>query len=202
MVASTVTSANLMDTQEMPMETMDAVQMIQPFDPLAMDILTALEQLLVSDIPVLLKEHRERINAYPAFSIALKTLEEQTQHLKSIDTENKQVTESSQSNNSIDGEDTLEVDFEAIHQLLNALSVLLLLPFTTQFIRRRFRPLLVDLVARWLGEDVMSHFESKNDDTLMDVDQQEDIHLGVLSTPEMALIAFSRLLPTTPQIRR
>jgi hypothetical protein len=72
-------------------------------------------------------------------------------------------------------------------KVLDCISDLLLDPSLTLIIANLFRPILIDLVSRWL---------LSNDDDTMEVDY------NVVSKVESVASAFSLLLPIKPQLLR
>lgn len=72
-------------------------------------------------------------------------------------------------------------------KLLDCISDLLLIPALTLNIANLFRPILIDLVSRWLS--------SNNNDTM-------EVDYDVLSKVEKVANAFSLLLPIEPQLLR
>ncbi|RKP23461.1 hypothetical protein SYNPS1DRAFT_30791 [Syncephalis pseudoplumigaleata] len=84
---------------------------------------------------------------------------------------------------------------ELCQRILRTLSELLLHPATTRLVARRFRPLLVDLVARWIWQ--LSARGGQVNAAAMTADGST----ARLNRTEMALIAFSTLLPVAPQVK-
>ncbi|RKP05573.1 hypothetical protein THASP1DRAFT_25946 [Thamnocephalis sphaerospora] len=166
------------------------------FDPLSMDIFAALDRLIEQDVPALVEEQPAAPNNYPMLLSLVEKLRVQARRLAGA-SDGAEDTDMTMDH---DHDDNTVTDTQDAQLLLDTLSKLLLLPPTTRMVRRNFRPLLVDLVARWLEQTTKAGAESMSEVAIMELDAGS-AGLDVLLPSEMALIAFATLLPTAPQVR-
>ncbi|KAG9286447.1 hypothetical protein G9A89_014613, partial [Geosiphon pyriformis] len=152
--------SNLIET---PSELLMSCFEQTPFDPLSMNIYTATEKLLtiINDI----REENPR-----QFPFALKG------HFDNLE---KYIASSGD----------ISAQKSSISFLLPCISDLLLHPKFTLPIAQLYRPLLIDLVARWLLPDSQDK-----------IDEVLDTDICAKSRVELVASAFSRLLPIAPQL--
>ncbi|KAI9594948.1 P-loop containing nucleoside triphosphate hydrolase protein [Syncephalis fuscata] len=174
--------------------TVEVQPSLGQFNPLGINIFKAIREFLECDLSFLhCQSNLERLSSRQSQLLSVlkecqQQLEEKIAHYIANGT-----------NSDFQYNHQLETErYQLCQRILDTLSELLLQPTTTKLVARRFRPLLIELVARWIHQLSMNSEQNCNNNLNTPV---IDSYCNGLNRSEMTFIAFSTLLPVAPQIK-